>query len=151
MPWPCCWFGLSPGACHRGPLPKTAAQSIQWSRRLSNGLALGSITVGALIVTVPLFLMLGPVVVRGLPALNSAFLTQLPKPVGETGGGIANAIVGSLEILALASVIGIPLGMGCGIFLAEYGRNKWGNIVRFTADVLNGVPSVVMGMTDLAV
>ncbi|HEY6307303.1 MAG TPA: phosphate ABC transporter permease PstA [Candidatus Angelobacter sp.] len=117
---------------------------------MSNGLALGSITVAALIVTVPLFLILGTVVVRGLPALNTAFFTQLPKPVGETGGGMANAIVGSLEILALASVIGVPLGMGCGIFLAEYGRNKWGNIVRFTADVLNGVPSIVMGMTAWA-
>jgi phosphate transport system permease protein len=106
--------------------------------------------VGALIVTVPLFLILGTVVVHGLSALNWAFLTQLPKPVGETGGGMANAIVGSLEILAVASVIGVPLGVGCGIYLAEYGRNKWGNMVRFTADVLNGVPSIVMGMTAWA-
>jgi phosphate transport system permease protein len=117
---------------------------------LSNGLALGLITAGALIVTAPLFLILGTVVYRGLPTLNWAFLTQLPKPVGETGGGIANAIVGSLEILAVASVIGVPLGIGAGIFLAEYGRNKWGNIVRFTADVLNGVPSIVIGMTAWA-
>jgi phosphate transport system permease protein len=131
-------------------LPNPAQQNIQWSRRLSNGLALGAITAGALVVTVPLFLILGTVVSRGLPALNIAFLTQLPKPIGETGGGMANAIVGSLEILALASVIGVPLGMGCGIFLAEYGRNKWGNVVRFTADVLNGVPSIVMGMTAWA-
>ena len=113
-------------------------------------MALGSITVGALIVTVPLFLILGTVVYRGLPALNWAFLTQIPKPIGETGGGMANAIVGSLEILAIASVIGVPLGVGAGIFLAEYGRNKWGNVVRFTADVLNGVPSIVMGMTAWA-
>lgn len=113
-------------------------------------MALGLITAGALIVTAPLFLILGTVVYRGLPGLNWAFLTQLPKPVGETGGGVANAIVGSLEILALASVIGVPLGIGCGIYLAEYGRNKWGNMVRFTADVLNGVPSIVMGMTAWA-
>jgi phosphate transport system permease protein len=117
---------------------------------LSNGLALGLITAGALVVTVPLFLILGTVFYRGLPALNWAFLTQLPKPMGETGGGMANAIVGSLEILAVASVIGVPLGIGCGIYLAEYGRNKWGNMVRFTADVLNGVPSIVMGMTAWA-
>lgn len=117
---------------------------------MSNGFALGSISVGALIVTVPLFLILGTVVYRGLPALNWAFLTQIPKPVGETGGGLANAIVGSLEILAVASIIGVPLGIGAGIFLAEYGRNKWGNIVRFTADVLNGVPSIVIGMTAWA-
>lgn len=131
-------------------MPKPHSQEIHWRRRLSNGLALGSITVGALIVTVPLFLILGTVVIRGLPALNWAFLTQLPKPVGETGGGMANAIVGSLEILAVASIIGVPLGIGCGIYLAEYGRNKWGTMVRFTADVLNGVPSIVMGMTAWA-
>jgi phosphate transport system permease protein len=108
------------------------------------------ITSFALIVTVPLFLILGTVVYRGLPALNWSFLTQIPKPVGETGGGMANAIAGSLMILGVASVIGIPLGIGAGVFLAEYGRNKWGNIVRFTADVLNGVPSIVIGMTAWA-
>ena len=113
-------------------------------------LALGAIGAFALIVTVPLFLILGTVVYRGWPALNLAFITEMPKPIGETGGGMANAIVGSLEILAVASMIGIPLGVGAGIFLAEYGRNKWGNIVRFTADVLNGVPSIVMGMTAWA-
>lgn len=131
-------------------MPKLHSQNIHWRRRLSNGFALGAISVGALIVTVPLFLILGTVVYRGLPALNWAFLTQIPKPVGETGGGLANAIVGSLEILAVASIIGVPLGIGAGIFLAEYGRNKWGNIVRFTADVLNGVPSIVIGMTAWA-
>lgn len=125
-------------------------QYISLRRRLSNGLALGSITLGALIVTVPLFLILGTVLYRGLPALNWAFLTQIPKPIGETGGGLANAIVGSLMLLAVASVIGLPLGVGTGIYLAEYGRNKWGNIVRFTADVLNGVPSIVIGMTAWA-
>src|SRR5579864_7654376 len=150
MPWRCSWSGPSLAVCPRGPLPKSASQTIHWRRRLSNGMALGSITVGALIVTVPLFLILGTVVYRGLPALNWAFLTQIPKPIGETGGGMANAIVGSLEILAIASVIGVPLGVGAGIFLAEYGRNKWGNVVRFTADVLNGVPSIVMGMTAWA-
>jgi phosphate transport system permease protein len=114
---------------------------------VTNNVALGLITAGALIVTVPLFLILGTVIYRGLPALNWAFLSQLPKPPGETGGGVANAIAGSLEILAVASLIGVPMGVGAGIFLAEYGRNKWGNIVRFTADVLNGVPSIVIGMT----
>jgi phosphate transport system permease protein len=131
-------------------LPRLASQNIHWRRRLSNGFALGSITLAALIVTVPLFLILGTVVYRGLPALNWAFLTQIPRPVGETGGGMANAIVGSLMILGVASLIGVPLGIGTGIFLAEYGRNKWGNIVRFTADVLNGVPSIVIGMTAWA-
>ena len=119
-------------------------------RRLSNWTALGFITLAALIVTVPLFLILGTVVVRGLGTFNWAFLTQIPKPIGEEGGGMGNAILGSVLLLGFASLIGVPLGIGAGIFLAEYGRNKFGNIVRFTADVLNGVPSVVIGMTAWA-
>lgn len=104
-------------------------------------------TIAALIVTVPLFLILGTVVRRGIQELNWAFLTQIPAPVGETGGGMANAIAGSLMILVVACVLGVPLGIGSGVFLAEYGRNVYGNIVRFTADVLNGVPSIVIGIT----
>jgi phosphate transport system permease protein len=119
-------------------------------RRLSNWTALGFIALAALIVTVPLFLILGTVVVRGLGTFNWAFLTQIPKPIGEEGGGMGNAILGSILLLGFASLIGVPLGIGAGIFLAEYGRNKFGNIVRFTADVLNGVPSVVIGMTAWA-
>ena len=119
-------------------------------RKLSNGAALGLISLAALVVTVPLFLILGTVLLRGLGALNWAFLTQIPKPIGEEGGGMGNAILGSLLLLGFASLIGVPLGVGTGVFLAEYGRNKFGNIVRFTADALNGVPSVVIGMTAWA-
>jgi phosphate transport system permease protein len=99
---------------------------------------------------VPLFLILATVVLRGLGALNWAFLTQIPKPIGEEGGGMGNAIAGSILLLGYASLIGVPLGIGAGVFLAEYGRNKFGNVVRFTADALNGVPSVVIGMTAWA-
>jgi phosphate transport system permease protein len=114
-------------------------------------LALGAITLGALIVTVPLFLILGTVVYRGLPALSWSFLTKgTLVSTGNIGDGMANAIIGSLEILGLASILGVPLGVGAGIFLSEYGRNKFGNVVRFTADVLNGVPSIVIGMTAWA-
>jgi phosphate transport system permease protein len=130
-------------------LPKSL-HTTSLRRRLSNWLALGLITLAALIVTVPLFLILGTVVFRGLGALNWAFLTQIPKPIGEEGGGMGNAIVGSLLLLGFASMIGVPLGIGAGVFLAEYGRNKFGNVVRFTADALNGVPSVVIGMTAWA-
>jgi phosphate transport system permease protein len=119
-------------------------------RKLSNAFALGLITLGALIVTVPLFLILGTVIYRGASGINWAFFTQIPKPVGETGGGMANAIVGSILLLGMASLIGVPLGVGAGVYLAEYGRNKSGNIVRFTADVLNGVPSIVIGLTAYA-
>ena len=82
----------------------------------------------------------------GLGAINWAFLTQTPTPVGEAGGGMANAMVGSGVILLLASVIGIPFGVGTGIYLAEFGRDRFGNVIRFAADVLNGVPSIVMGI-----
>jgi len=119
-------------------------------RRLTNGLALGLITMAMLIVTVPLFLILGTVISRGVSGLNWAFFTQIPKPIGEVGGGMVNAIAGSVMLLAVASLIGVPLGVGAGVYLAEYGRNKWGNIVRFTADVLNGVPSIVIGLTAYA-
>jgi phosphate transport system permease protein len=130
-------------------LPKSLP-SISLRRQFSNGLALGLITLAALVVTVPLFLILGTVIFRGIGELNWAFLTQIPKPVGEEGGGMANAIAGSIALLGVASLIGVPLGIGAGVFLAEYGRNKWGNIVRFTADVLNGVPSIVIGLTAYA-
>ena len=108
------------------------------------------ITLAALVVTVPLFLILGTVIFRGVGGLNWAFFTQIPKPVGEEGGGMANAIGGSVMLLGFASLIGVPLGIGAGVFLAEYGRNKYGNIVRFTCDVLNGVPSIVIGLTAYA-
>lgn len=85
-------------------------------------------------------------VIKGAGALNLAFLTDPPKPVGEPGGGMANAIVGSVMILGIASLFGVPIGMAAGVYLAEYGRNRLGKLVRFTADVLNGVPSIVIGL-----
>jgi phosphate transport system permease protein len=100
-----------------------------------------------LTVVAPLAAIFGYLVYKGATSLNLAFFTQIPKPEGEPGGGMANAIVGSGVLLGLASAIGIPLGIGGGIFLAEFGRGtKLANAVRFTADVLNGVPSIVMGL-----
>ena len=113
-------------------------------------MALGAILTATAIVMVPLFLIVGTVAYHGISGLNWAFFTQMPKPPGEAGGGMANAIVGSGIILLIASAIGIPLGIGTGIYLAEYGRNVYGNAVRFTADVLNGVPSIVIGLTAWA-
>src|SRR6202034_671619 len=79
--------------------------------------------------------------------LNLAFFTQIPKPVGEVGGGMANAIVGSGVLLAIASLMGVPIGIAGGIYIAEFGRGtRLANVIRFTADVLNGVPSIVMGI-----
>ena len=100
-----------------------------------------------LIVVTPLAAIFAYLIYKGASSLNLAFFTQIPKPEGETGGGMANAIVGSGVLLTLASAIGIPIGIGGGIYLAEFGRGtKLANAVRFTADVLNGVPSIVMGL-----
>lgn len=100
-----------------------------------------------IVVVAPLVAIFGYLVYKGANSLNLAFFTQLPKPEGEPGGGMANAIVGSGVLLGIASAIGVPIGIGGGIFLAEFGRGtKLANAVRFTADVLNGVPSIVMGL-----
>ena len=99
-----------------------------------------------LLVLAPLVAIFGYLVYRGVGSINWAFLTQTPKPVGEAGGGMANAIVGSVFILGIASIIGVPFGVGAGIYLAEFGRNRFGSAIRFTADVLNGVPSIVIGI-----
>lgn len=105
------------------------------------------VTLAAMAVILILGFILAYVVLQGAPALNISFFTELPKPVGETGGGIANALVGSLILIALAGALGIPIGVGVGVYLAEYGkRNRFGNLVRFLADVLSGIPSIVIGI-----
>lgn len=104
-----------------------------------------------IIVVAPLVTIFGYLIYKGASSLNLDFFIKGPKPVGETGGGMANAIVGSGLILGVASLIGVPLGIGGGIYLAEFGRGtKMANAVRFTADVLNGVPSIVMGLAIYA-
>lgn len=104
-----------------------------------------------LLVIAPLLAIFGYLIYKGATSLNLAFFTHIPKPPGEEGGGMANAIVGSGVLLAIASVLGIPIGIGAGIFLAEFGRGtKLANAIRFTADVLNGVPSIVMGVATYA-
>jgi len=123
-----------------------AVPQINLRRRLVNA-AVTFAAVGAVIlVLTPLVAIFGYLVYRGVGSVNWAFLTQTPKPVGEAGGGMANAIAGSAFILLLASLIGVPFGIGAGIYLAEYGRNRFGDAIRFTADVLNGVPSIVIGI-----
>ena len=115
-------------------------------RRITNVLATTFAITAAVLVILPLLAIFLYLLIKGLQSLNWAFLTQLPKPPGEVGGGMANAIVGSAMILAIASLVGIPMGIGAGIYLAEYGRNVFGDVVRFTSDVLNGVPSIVIGI-----
>ncbi len=112
----------------------------------------GSLSIAAtLIVLLPLAAILFYLVYKGASSLNLAFFTDVPVPVGQEGGGMANAIVGSGIILALASVMGIPIGIAAGVYLAEFGQGTFlANAIRFTADVLNGVPSIVMGIAVFA-
>jgi phosphate transport system permease protein len=104
----------------------------------------------ALLVVVPLCLVFYHVLKSGLGSINWAFFTRLPKPVGESGGGMANAIVGTFELLGLAAAIGVPVGVLGGVFLSEYGSGRLNWFIRFGADVLNGVPSIIWGMVVYA-
>src|SRR5579864_3724864 len=124
---------------------------ISWRRRLMDHLMTGVAILTVVLVLAPLIAIFGYLVYRGLGSINWAFLTQTPKPVGEPGGGMANAIAGSILILGIASIIGVPFGIGAGIYLAEFGRNRFGSAIRFTADVLNGVPSIVIGIVAWAI
>jgi phosphate transport system permease protein len=118
---------------------------------MTNHVVTGVAIVSTILVLVPLVAIFGYLLYKGASSLNVAFFTHVPMPVGEPGGGMANAIVGSAMILGLASLLGIPVGIGAGVYLAEYARGTWrGTAVRFTADVLNGVPSIVMGIAAYA-
>lgn len=131
--------------------PLRASNLNVFSRRLKSNIVGGLAVLATVAVIVPLVAILFYLLKQGVTSLNWNFFTKIPVPAGESGGGMENAIVGSGVILALASLIGIPLGIGAGIYLAEYGRDRrMGNIVRFTADVLNGVPSIVMGIAIYA-
>src|SRR6266568_6730725 len=109
-------------------------------RKIKSALAVGIAFGSALLVITPLGLVFFHLVVNGASSVNWDFFTKLPAPVGAIGGGMANAIVGSLELLALAGAIGIPIGVLGGVYLAEYGSTRVNLILRFLADVLNGVP-----------
>ena len=125
---------------------KKTVPRVNLRRRVVNGAVTCAAAGSVILVLIPLVAVFGYLVYRGIGSVNWAFLTQTPKPVGEAGGGMANAIAGSAFILLIASVIGVPFGIGAGIYLAEYGRNRFGDVIRFTADVLNGVPSIVIGI-----
>jgi phosphate transport system permease protein len=132
--------------------PPLRASSVNiFSRRIKSGIVSGLALLATIIVIAPLIAILFYLLKQGVTSLNWDFFTKIPVPAGESGGGMENAIVGSGVILALASLIGIPIGIGAGIYLAEYaGSTRMGNLVRFTADVLNGVPSIVMGIAIYA-
>jgi phosphate transport system permease protein len=123
-----------------------AMSTLSWRRRVTDRVMTGAAVLTVFLVLLPLFAIFAYLIYKGIGSINLAFLTQTPKPVGEPGGGMANAIAGSIVILGIASLLGVPLGIGAGIFLSEYGRNTYGDIVRFVSDVMNGVPSIVIGI-----
>jgi len=115
-------------------------------RKITSRIAEALCALAVVVALVPLAMILFYVVKEGIGALNLAFFTQMPKPVGETGGGMANAIVGTLILIGLAALFAVPVGCLCGIHLAEYPGSRFASAVRFAADVLNGVPSIVIGI-----
>jgi len=115
-------------------------------RKIKSALAAGIAFLSALLVIAPLGLVFFHLLVNGAGSVNWDFFTRLPAPVGAVGGGMVNAIVGSLELLALAGAIGIPVGVLGGVYLAEYGSARINAILRFLADVLNGIPSIIWGV-----
>ena len=120
-------------------------------RMVTDHAVTGLAILATIIVVAPLLMIFGYLIYKGASSLNLDFFLKGPKPVGEAGGGMANAIAGSALVLGIASLIGVPIGIGAGVFLAEFGRGtRMANAVRFTADVLNGVPSIVMGLAIYA-
>jgi phosphate transport system permease protein len=121
------------------------AEFARW-RKIKSGAVTAILVACALAVIAPLFLVIYFLLSEGASSLDWNFFTQLPKPTGEVGGGMANAIAGTVELLMMAAAVGVPIGVFGGIYLAEYGSDRANEWVRFAADVLNGVPSIVWGM-----
>jgi phosphate transport system permease protein len=123
---------------------------ISTTRRFVNAFMLGLSGVCTVAVVSVLFFILGYLLFHGAASLNWDFFTKLPKPSGETGGGMANAIVGSGKVLLLATLIGVPIGFLAGVFLAEYSGKTFAFLIRYVVDLLNGVPSIVIGIVAYA-
>lgn len=131
---------------------QVASDIAQQFKKTRNGrlwvdrLAVYLLSACALLVLLPLFSILAELVTQGCSALNVDFFTKLPKPVGEPGGGMANAIVGTLTLLGIALCVGVPIGLGTGIYLNEYANSRFAYAIRFITDVMNGIPSIVYGI-----
>jgi phosphate transport system permease protein len=115
-------------------------------RHLTDRVVRGLCVLGTVLALIPLFSVLYYVLVRGIGGINLEFFTELPKPVGETGGGMGNAVLGTLKLVGLAGLFGIPPGVLAGVYLAEFGHSKFAHSVRFAADVMSGVPSITVGL-----
>lgn len=125
---------------------KTSLSKKYYWRKIKSSLMTSLSLASVLVAVLPLFLVFFYTLVQGISALNINFFIQMPKPVGEAGGGMANAIVGTAILIGLGSAIGLPISVFAGIYLAEYGNNSFGKTVRFLTDVLSGVPSIVVGV-----
>lgn len=121
------------------------------ARSLTSSLFVGFCAVAVVIALVPLAFILFFVVSQGARAINLAFFIHVPRPVGEAGGGMSNAIVGTLMLTGLAALMAVPIGVVSGIYMAEYAGTRFASVVRFAADTLNGVPSIVIGVFAYAV
>jgi len=115
-------------------------------RRVVDRIMVGMTYLAALVAVIPLVLILFYLVQQGASSISLDFFTEMPKPVGEAGGGMANAIVGTLIVVGIALAFGLPIGIGAGLYLAENRNSRLANVVRFLSDVLNGLPSIVMGI-----
>jgi phosphate transport system permease protein len=119
---------------------------VHWTRRVGNRVAIGACVFATAMVVLPLGLLVVRLFGSGLHGLSLGFFVHMPKPVGEPGGGMANAIVGTLIVIGIGAAIAVPLGVAAGLYLAEYGRERLSSVVRYTADVLAGAPSIVVGV-----
>jgi phosphate transport system permease protein len=136
---------IAEAADKHGALARPRASGL--ARRRGVSIVMVSLTcLAAAIAVVPLVAILAYLLRQGAGSLSIAFFTSMPKPVGEPGGGMANAIVGTLMLIGVASAVGLPVGIGAGLYLAERRGTPLANLVRFLADVLNGLPSIVMGI-----
>lgn len=122
------------------------ASSTYTRRHLLDGVVRWLCVLGTVVALIPLASVLYYVVVRGIGGINLDFFSELPKPVGESGGGMGNAVVGTLKLIGLAGLFGIPPGILAGVYLAEFGHSKLAGVVRFSADVMSGVPSITVGL-----
>ena len=120
--------------------------NVTQKRKMANKFMCGIVFLCAFLTLVPLISIFGYVLLKGVRSINLDFFIHLPKPVGEPGGGMGNAIIGSLVLIGSSCLWAKPLGVLGGVYLSEFGNNKLGTIVRFTADVLNGIPSIVIGI-----
>ncbi len=120
---------------------------MKWNKRKIIDRVMSFLTAACVaIAIIPLLSILYTVTINGISAIDLDFLTQLPKPVGEAGGGLGNAIQGTFIVVGIACLIGLPVGVLSGVYLSEYGENRFGRMVSFIADVLTGTPSIVAGM-----